>query len=415
MNRKISKHLMLSAIAAMAATGAAGQSSLPAGTPASKVSSIVVVTNDGTVKHIPLTANAVNVIQTSGDGTLNAADNASAYNLTIPMADIARIYLSPAAPTTPFGGVEGFDPIDIPDEVSVALGQTLSVSCPAADASLLSKMRVYWTFADPSAAANDCITLSADGRITGLTPGTTTVNARWASKDKTVTVTVKNLIIGDANCSGGVDINDVVAAVSMILGTPPNPFSIAAADVNGNGKVEVGDVVAIVNIVLGAAKEPSATSLNLPEPSAVTASYMVDADGNILLDTPTAIGGIDIRSADGELMAADILRRLSRAGDASHLVAYGSAGSYIPAGRHIIGSVTGTVTGLTLCDPYGRIIPATDVTLSGLDAIAAGNADAATTEVYNLSGIRVSDTLDGLAPGIYIVRRGTETRKIRIN
>lgn len=414
MNRIISKHLMLPAIAAMTAMGAAGQTSLPDATPASTVRSIVVVTDDGTVKHIPLTANALNVIQTSGDGTLNAADNASAYNLTIPMADIARIYLSPSAPTTPFGGTEGFGRVELPDEISVALGQILNVSYTAPDASLLSKMRVYWTFADPSSSANDCITLTPDGRITGMTPGTTTVNARWASQNKTVTVTVKDLIIGDANCSGGVDISDVVATVSMILGTPPTPFSTTAADVNGNGEVEVGDVVGIVNIVLGAAKELSATALNLSEASSAQASYMVDSDGNIVLDTPTAIGGIDIKTVGGQITAADILRRLSRAGDTSHLVAYGSAGSYIPAGRHTIGSVTGTVAALTLCDPYGRIIPAIDVTLSGLDGIAADSADAP-TEVYNLSGIRVSDSLDGLAPGIYIVRRGTVTRKIRIN
>jgi hypothetical protein len=63
--------------------------------------------------------------------------------------------------------------------------------------------------------------------------------------------TAAEIILGDANGDGKVDVEDVVAIVNKILGELPENFNEKAADVNGDGKIDVDDVVAVVNIILG--------------------------------------------------------------------------------------------------------------------------------------------------------------------
>lgn len=62
--------------------------------------------------------------------------------------------------------------------------------------------------------------------------------------------TASTILMGDVNGDGKVDVEDVVAIVNKILGTPDDNFNEAAADINGDGKIDVDDVVAVVNIIL---------------------------------------------------------------------------------------------------------------------------------------------------------------------
>lgn len=68
--------------------------------------------------------------------------------------------------------------------------------------------------------------------------------------DFTFSVNIKDdLLTGDVNVDGLVDISDVVALVNMILGSTERN---APADVNNDGQVDISDVVALVNMILGA-------------------------------------------------------------------------------------------------------------------------------------------------------------------
>ncbi len=58
------------------------------------------------------------------------------------------------------------------------------------------------------------------------------------------------VISGDANGDGLVDVGDIVAIVNKILGEPDDDFNDAAADINGDGQIDVDDIVAVVNIIL---------------------------------------------------------------------------------------------------------------------------------------------------------------------
>ncbi|MDE5551935.1 MAG: Ig-like domain-containing protein, partial [Muribaculaceae bacterium] len=53
-----------------------------------------------------------------------------------------------------------------------------------------------------------------------------------------------------------------------------------------------------------------------------------------------------------------------------------------------------------------------DSTFNGVNSLYS--EDIYKTEVYNLSGYKVSDSVENLAPGIYIVKQGAKTSKISI-
>ena len=60
----------------------------------------------------------------------------------------------------------------------------------------------------------------------------------------------KDIISGDANGDGVVNVTDIVEIVNDILGHPSAKFDPIAADVNGDGVVNVTDIVSVVNIIL---------------------------------------------------------------------------------------------------------------------------------------------------------------------
>ena len=59
-----------------------------------------------------------------------------------------------------------------------------------------------------------------------------------------------DIILGDANGDGEVNVNDVTVVINYILEKNPTPFVFDNADVNGDGEVTVLDVTAIINIIL---------------------------------------------------------------------------------------------------------------------------------------------------------------------
>ncbi len=61
--------------------------------------------------------------------------------------------------------------------------------------------------------------------------------------------TGSSFVLGDADGSGKVDLNDVKAIANDIMGTPSAGFNKAQADVNGDEKVDVADLVEVIHIV----------------------------------------------------------------------------------------------------------------------------------------------------------------------
>jgi hypothetical protein len=56
---------------------------------------------------------------------------------------------------------------------------------------------------------------------------------------------------GDSNCNGSVNVIDVLSTINHILGHNPQPFCFDNADVNQDGQININDLVGAVSIILG--------------------------------------------------------------------------------------------------------------------------------------------------------------------
>lgn len=65
---------------------------------------------------------------------------------------------------------------------------------------------------------------------------------------------LNNILPGDANCDGIVNILDVITFVNFITGLNPQPFCPENSDLNGDGQINVLDVVLTTNIILQSEK-----------------------------------------------------------------------------------------------------------------------------------------------------------------
>lgn len=87
--------------------------------------------------------------------------------------------------------------------------------------------------------------------------------------DAKFNIVVTNIIKGDANGDGEVNVSDIVEIVNYIMNKPSDKFVFAAADLNGDGEVNVTDIVKVVSIIMS-------SSNNAPKRAAV--AEMVDND-----------------------------------------------------------------------------------------------------------------------------------------
>ena len=81
------------------------------------------------------------------------------------------------------------------------------------------------------------------------------VGGKWKEKGfETFTITKElapEVLKGDANGDGVVDVADITAIASYILGDAPAGFNTDNADANGDGVVDVADITATASIILG--------------------------------------------------------------------------------------------------------------------------------------------------------------------
>ena len=61
---------------------------------------------------------------------------------------------------------------------------------------------------------------------------------------------VAQIITGDVNGDGLVNVTDIVSTVNYIMEKPADSFNKDAADLNGDGKVNVTDIVMMVSIIM---------------------------------------------------------------------------------------------------------------------------------------------------------------------
>lgn len=65
-----------------------------------------------------------------------------------------------------------------------------------------------------------------------------------------VNAEIEDVLLGDVNGSGHIDVTDVVMEVNYILGEEPESFVFKNADMNGDKTINISDVMEIINIIL---------------------------------------------------------------------------------------------------------------------------------------------------------------------
>ena len=97
------------------------------------------------------------------------------------------------------------------------------------------------------------------------------------------TKTEPEVLMGDVDGSGQVNVTDVVLTIDYILEKNPSNFNVAVADVNKDGGISVTDVVMIIDNILGK------INLNRAQADAgVVGSIALSSPNTIALNNPTA-------------------------------------------------------------------------------------------------------------------------------
>lgn len=175
---------------------------------------------------------------------------------------------------------------------------------------------------------------------------------------------------GDANGSMAVDIADVVTEIAYLTNQDPQPFIFEAADINSDNTVNIQDIVGTVNIII-APQDNSAASVRS------TATYTVE-DGILYVETPVALGGVQVKiAADSgtEFTALDALSGFEQMGnwqnDSEYLfLAFSMAGKSIVAGKHALLKVgNAMIREVVFSSTRGGNIIAIDGDITGIGAI----------------------------------------------
>jgi hypothetical protein len=73
---------------------------------------------------------------------------------------------------------------------------------------------------------------------------------RFFLDDVLIKAIKEEILLGDVNGDGKVDVSDYIGVANHILQIPQEDFNEQAADVNGDGKIDVSDYIGIANIIL---------------------------------------------------------------------------------------------------------------------------------------------------------------------
>ncbi|HRZ21646.1 MAG TPA: dockerin type I repeat-containing protein, partial [Bacteroidales bacterium] len=60
----------------------------------------------------------------------------------------------------------------------------------------------------------------------------------------------EDILYGDANDDGVINVLDIIAVVNYISGLNPDPFNFEAADMNNDGNVNVLDIIFETNVIM---------------------------------------------------------------------------------------------------------------------------------------------------------------------
>ncbi|MDE7095964.1 MAG: Ig-like domain-containing protein, partial [Muribaculaceae bacterium] len=327
-------------------------------------------------------------------------------------------------------------------EAVIVYGETLKLTATVAPEDA-TEPTVTWESGDETVA-----TVDQTGMVTPVKVGTVVIKATAGECSATCTLKVYPQL-GDAKLDGDITLADALHIANYVVGKNTvkdemKEFFMAGADANKDNSISISDASATAEIALKndpapAAKAKAVAALNAPEDNLLIGALNASADG-----ASTVAVTLD-NSMDYVALQADIyvpegvnfeVKPGSRIADSHFFQSYRFDDSHV---RVAIYTFSGNafadnnepmfeiVTDSSLADPADislvKILAsdsdANEYVLgsrvAGTSGIAAPGVDnAVSVMVFDLNGIYVSDTMEGLGQGTYIVRRGNEAKKVQI-
>ena len=215
----------------------------------------------------------------------------------------------------------------------------------------------------------------------------------------TVAATPLTATKGDANGSLAVDVADIMTEIAYLANENPQPFVFEAADVNNDLTINILDVVGTLQIITN----PAMQSMAKEEEETVRCWL---EDGRLFMDTPVAVGGVQVRmnaNPDAQMKIGTDLRGMELlnaqiSDECKIFLAYSMSGVSVAPGIHELMSVDENldITDIVLCTPRGTNLNV-EFAATGLqdvhDTTQYANGQSA---VYNLQGMRVNDNYKGI-------------------
>lgn len=256
--------------------------------------------------------------------------------------------------------------MDLSARTTLQSGSDL-VSCPASD--------IVWTLnGDTLEYKGDSYTITED-----LQPNDTLLaiaSNPWFPQWKIQYQTFVYTCPGDVNLDKRVNVQDVTATVSYILGDRENMienFGEAEADVNLDLRLGIADVVGIVNIIRD---QPVTKAGTLRAEADMPVEVELDADNFLTINSQVPVAGIylELVGATEELPlvgeAAKFLQASHMNGDTLRVIGYSLDGRTIPSGKT---RVLRMPAGVTLVGASFSDAKANNLRAAG-DAIVTSNA-----------------------------------------
>ena len=238
-------------------------------------------------------------------------------------------------------------------------------------------------------------------------------------------IEVKNIIPGDANGDGEVNVTDIVEIVNYIMQTPTAQFVEQASDLNNDGEINVTDIVLVVSIIMEEGSNEVAPRVHTPRVTTANDYLTLSQNGQALslnLDNQAEYVAcqFNLRLAEGQTLES-VVANGERA-DNHHVVC-------TDMGNNIYKVIIYSLSNETFLGNHGSVA---DLLVNGkgiveledilfvtsrheekwfdaLSGLTTGIADIASKEafdIYSVDGTSVrkqTNDFRGLGKGIYIV------------
>ena len=94
-----------------------------------------------------------------------------------------------------------------------------------------------------------------------------------------------NILQGDVNGDGKVDISDVTNLIDVILNGGESP----GGDVNGDGRVDISDVTRLIDLILNSSSPMAYTTILVSTTDGLTVEYLIDEHSKLRIEKPDLI------------------------------------------------------------------------------------------------------------------------------